>query len=71
MKIRTYIKTENPTLWQGLCQIKSELLQVNTVTERTQTFFSCSLRFQFTFLKTQHLAAFAGQFHGMGHDDQG
>ena len=27
MKIRTYIKTENPTLWQGMCQIKSELLQ--------------------------------------------
>lgn len=29
MKIRTYIKTENPTLWQGFCQIKSELLHLN------------------------------------------
>ena len=31
MKIRTYIKTENSTFWQGLCQIKSELLQFRSL----------------------------------------
>lgn len=30
-----------------------------------------SIHLQFTFFKPQHLAALAGQFHGMGYDDQG